>query len=108
MSIIYMFCWSVAMVFMVGIWRLRSWSQVMVMLASSLLLVTFVHWLGGQLAQSAGLDVVTFSPLLYPELYLRQGVVGWAVLLVLPCGWLAPALGLNLAEKLDPHGRVLA
>ena len=102
MSIIYMFCWSIVMVFMVGIWRLRSWSQVVLMLASSLLVVSFVHTVGSQLAQSAGLDMAVFSPLLYPEMYLRQGVIGWVILLVFPCGWLAPALGLNLAEKLDP------
>jgi hypothetical protein len=108
MSLVYMLSWSVAMLFMVGIWRLRSWSQVLVMLASSWLVVAFVHTLGGQLAQSAGLDVTTFSPLLYPELYLGQGLIGWAVLLVFPCGWLAPALGLNLAQKMSDNNRVTA
>jgi hypothetical protein len=37
--------------------------------------------------------------LMDPGAFVMSGPYGWLALLVMPCGWLGPILGLNLVER---------
>jgi hypothetical protein len=36
-----------------------------------------------------------------PFAFLRGGLFGWLALVVMPCGWLGPIIGLNLIQRRD-------
>ncbi|MEM9774013.1 MAG: hypothetical protein AAF902_05500 [Chloroflexota bacterium] len=95
----YMIFWSVVMMMLVGLVRLRSLHQfaIMGLLSAGVLLISWM--LANQLASGTGLDITLFNPLIYPELYIAAGPAGWMILMVMPCGWLAPILGANAAER---------
>ncbi|MFK7805235.1 MAG: hypothetical protein AB8G95_26625 [Anaerolineae bacterium] len=95
----YMIFWSVVMMILVGFVRLRSLHQFAIMgaLSAGIILISWV--LAMQLASGTGLDLILFSPLSHPDLYIAQGPAGWMILMVLPCGWLAPIIGANAAER---------
>jgi len=97
MPIFYMAFWSFAIIFAVGVWRLRSWRHVAGMVAVTLLVLMFTQALFIQLSISAGLD--PSMALVNPGAFIVSGPYGWLALLVMPCGWLGPVLGLNLVER---------
>lgn len=97
MPIYYMAFWSFAFIFAVGIWRLRSWRQLLGMVIVTLMVLLLSQALFVQLSISAGLD--PSLALMNPGAFVLSGPVGWLALLVMPCGWLGPILGLNLVER---------
>ena len=96
----YMISWSIIMMILLGLFRLRSWYQVGVMGFLSWAILTFSWLLANRLADGTGLDLSLFNPLAQPDLYVSQGPAGWLILLVVPIGWLAPLVGANVAERL--------
>ena len=97
MPIFYMAFWSFAIIFAVGIWRLRSWRHVIGMVLVTLVVLMLSQALFIQLSISAGLD--PSMALIDPGAFILSGPYGWLALLVMPCGWLGPMLGLNLVER---------
>jgi hypothetical protein len=80
--------WSITMIIAFGFGRLRNVGQILVLtLATAVVLVL-----------SAGLD--PSSVLSASSDFLRSGLLGWLALLVMPCGWLGPMVGLNLVHRL--------
>ncbi len=95
----YMLMWSAVMTATLGFVRLQHWRQFVGMAAVSLLIVFTAYALAAQTASSIGLDLDFFNPIAYPNLYWAQGPLGWMVLMIVPCGWLAPVIGLNTAQR---------
>lgn len=102
MPIYYMAFWSFAFIFAVGVWRLRNWRQLIGMVVVTLLVLLLSQALFVQLSISAGLD--PSLALMNPGVFVMNGPVGWLALLVMPCGWLGPILGLNLVERWSSEG----
>lgn len=99
MSLNYMIFWSMLMMLFIGLMRLRSFYQFGIMGFLSATMILLCWLLANQLADGTGLDIVIFNPLANPEIYMSQGPVGWMILMIVPCGWLAPLLGANVAER---------
>ncbi|MBP6471756.1 MAG: hypothetical protein KBE23_15485 [Chloroflexi bacterium] len=97
MPIFYMTFWSIVVILAVGVWRLRSWLSVFTVSLITVVILMLSQALFVQLALSAGLDPSLV--LIDPSAFLRSGPLGWLALLVMPCGWLGPVLGLNLVER---------
>ena len=99
MSTVYMLTWSVLMVSAVGIWRLRNWRQTVGVALVTGLVLMVSQTLVAQLAATIGLtpDLI-FSA---PEQFFLSGPIGWLALIVMPCGWLGPIIGLNLFRNQD-------
>lgn len=97
MPIFYMAFWSLVFIMAVGIWRLRSWRHVAGMGLVTMLVLIMSQSLFVQLSISAGLD--PSLALVNPGAFITSGPYGWLALLVMPCGWLGPVLGLNLVER---------
>lgn len=97
MPVFYMAFWSFAVIFAVGVWRLRSLRHVVGMILVTLFVLMFSQALFIQLSISAGLD--PSMALVNPGAFVMRGPYGWLALLVMPCGWLGPVLGLNLMER---------
>lgn len=95
----YMIFWSTIMMVTLGATRLRHIRQFATMSAVTGLIVFIAYTLANHMAQTAGLDMMFFNPLAYPRLYLESGPLGWMVLMIVPCGWLAPVIGLNAATR---------
>lgn len=96
----YMIFWSLVMMILLGLFRLQSWYQFGVMGFLSWVTLTLSWLLANQLADGTGLDLNLFNPIAQPDLYISQGPAGWLILLVVPFGWLAPLVGVNVAERL--------
>lgn len=97
MSITYMFIWSTLIIFAVGLGRIRNIRQTFGVTAVTLLILILSQTLTMQLAASVGLEPsLIFTA---PEAFLRSGPVGWLALLVMPCGWLGPIVGMNLISR---------
>lgn len=97
MPIFYMTFWSIIVILAVGVWRLRSWLAVTAVCVITFFVLMFTQSLFVQLAISAGLDPSLV--LIDPGAFMRGGPLGWLALLVMPCGWLGPVLGLNLVTR---------
>ncbi|MCA9971911.1 MAG: hypothetical protein KC425_16925 [Anaerolineales bacterium] len=97
MPIFHMTFWSITLIFALGIWRLRSLHKVLGVTLVTAVVLLISQTLFVQLAISAGLD--PSDALTNPLLFLASGPVGWLALLVMPCGWLGPILGLNLVQN---------
>ena len=97
MPIFYMAFWSMLIILAVGVWRLRSWRHLAGMGLVTILVLILSQSLFIQLSISAGLD--PSMALVSPGTYLMSGPYGWLALMVMPCGWLGPVLGLNLVER---------
>lgn len=97
MPITYMIIWSIFITFAVGIGRLRDVRQTVGVTAVTLLILVVSQTLTFQLAASIGLspDLIITSP----ETFVMSGPIGWLALLVMPCGWLGPIIGLNLIAR---------
>jgi hypothetical protein len=96
----YMAFWSTILVLVAGLWRFRHLGQVVVATVTTVVALCLSYALFSQLTFAAGLP---HDPALFnPSDYLARGLFGWMALLVMPCGWLAPVLGLRLAQRLAP------
>ena len=100
----YMISWTTLMMFFMGLIKLRSLIQCCVMgvLSTSILVLTWI--LVNELLPE-GMDIASVNPLAQPDAYINAGMSGWLILIILPCGWLAPFLGANAAEKWGQSGR---
>ncbi|MFQ5399687.1 MAG: hypothetical protein ACE5E7_08830 [Anaerolineae bacterium] len=106
MQTFYMAFWSITMIIAIGVWRLRSWGQMLVVTLVTALVLILSQSLFIQLSVSAGID--PGSVLSSSEAFLRGGPVGWLALLVMPCGWLGPIIGFNLTRRLSSVREELA
>ena len=97
MSVTYMLTWTFLVIFAVGFGRLRDIRQMAGIVAITLLILVMSQTLAAELATTIRLD----PSLIYtnPELFLGNGPVGWLALLVTPCGWLGPTIGLRLMSR---------
>ncbi len=129
MSLLYMVFWSVVMVVALSVLRVRSWRQrfllclvtAVVLLVSQSLFLQMSYTLGVDanlalvapqqyllrgpmgwmefLQMSYTLGVDANLALVAPQQYLLRGPMGWMALMVMPCGWLGPFVGLHLTER---------
>ena len=96
MPTLYMIFWSMMMILALSVWRLRHWRKTMVVTLFTALVLLMSNTLFVQLSLSAGLDPnIALSA---PSEFIRAGLFGWLALLVMPCGWLGPVLGVHLVE----------
>jgi hypothetical protein len=99
MPTFYMISWSFFMITAMGVWRLRSWGKMVTVGLVTAVILLISQSLFFQLALAAG--VHPQMALSQPADFLNQGLVGWLALLVMPCGWLGPVIGLNLVERYE-------
>ena len=94
---IYMALWSIAIIFLLGLTRVRNLAQIIVVTLVSALVLVVSQALFIELSATIG----AYPGLIFsdPGYYLSQGMVGWLALLVMPCGWLGPMIGLHLAQR---------
>ena len=97
MPTLYMTFWCAVLIMAMGLWRLRSWGQVMIVTVITAFVLLLSQSLFIQLAVAAG--VAPSDALLAPERFLLAGPSGWLALLVMPCGWLGPVIGLSLVAR---------
>ncbi len=97
MPTLYMFYWSVIIIAAVGMWRLRNMGDVVLVTAVTAIILFASHTLFIQLTIAANLD--PSMVLLNPFIFLRGGVYGWLALIVMPCGWMGPIVGMNLVNR---------
>jgi len=97
MPIFYMTFWSLVMIIALSIGRLQSWSQRLSVALVTLFVLLLSQSLFVQLAVAAGLD--PSSALVAPERYLMAGPLGWLAILVMPCGWLGPFVGVSFIQR---------
>lgn len=97
MPTLYMIFWSSIMIIALSVWRLRNWGQIFVVVLVTAFTLILSQSLFIQLSISAGLDPsdVLFSA----GNFLMAGPYGWLALLVMPCGWLGPFIGMGLAAR---------
>ena len=97
MSLLYMVFWSVVMVLALSVVRVRSWRQrfLLCLVTAVVLLVSQSLFL--QMSYTLGVDANL--ALVAPQQYLLRGPMGWLALIVMPCGWLGPFVGLHLTER---------
>ena len=96
MSVIYMISWSIVMTCAVGVGRIQDFRQTATVATVAALVLLMTQALAGQLAATVGLE----SSMIFvaPELFLQAGPAGWLALLVMPCGWLGPIIGMNFVR----------
>ena len=97
MSTMYMMFWSIVIITAVGLWRLRDIKRIVVALFVTGVVLLFSQFLFVQLSINAGLD--PGLALVNPWGFLAVGPLGWMALMVMPCGWLGPVIGLNLVQR---------
>lgn len=97
MPTLYMSIWSVFMIVVLGLGRLRHWGQMLVLALVTATVVILSQSLFVQLSISAGLDPSHI--LVASGDFLRGGVLGWLALVIMPCGWLGPMIGWNLVKR---------
>ena len=100
MLLIYMAFWSIFIILFMGLTRIRNLAQIIIASLITVLVLLLSQVMFTEFSVAAGL---------YPELalsnpnyFLMQGMMGWLALLVLPCGWLGPIIGLHLAQRWQP------
>ena len=93
----YMLFWSIIMILAVGTWRLRQWSDIVFISLVTLLVLFISRTLFIQLTIAANLD--PSMVLQNPFIFLRGGPYGWLALIIMPCGWLGPIIGMNLVQR---------
>ena len=97
MPILYMLVWSLVMIIGLSIWRLQDWGERATVTLITFLVLLVTQSLFIQLTAAAGVNAS--DALLAPQRYVASGPVGWMALLVMPCGWLGPFIGMNLVER---------
>ncbi len=97
MPILYMLVWSLVIIIGLSIWRLQDWGERATVTLITFLVLLVTQSLFFQLTAAAGVNAT--DALLAPQTYVASGPVGWMALLVMPCGWLGPFIGMNLVER---------
>ncbi len=97
MLTLYMVLWSIVIVGAIALWRVRHPGQLLLISLVSALVLLLSQSLFWQLSQAAGIS--PSSTMIEPAIYLSHGPLAWLALLVMPCGWLGPILGLSLVKK---------
>jgi len=97
MPIQYMLFWSIVMILAIGMWRLHQWGDILFVALTTAVVLFISHTLFVNLSLAANLD--PGLALQNPFAFLNGGLYGWLALLVMPCGWLGPIIGLNLVER---------
>jgi hypothetical protein len=98
---IYMAFWSIVIILFLGLTRIRNLAQFVIVVLISALVLIASQALFIELSLAAGATPnMVFSDPLY---YFNQGMVGWLALLIMPCGWFGPIIGLYLAQRWQPN-----
>ncbi len=93
----YMVFWSIVMILFLSLTRIRNMAQIIVVTLITALVLIVSQALFAELSAAAG--AYPGLVLSNPGYYINQGMVGWLALLVMPCGWFGPIIGLNLAQR---------
>lgn len=97
MPFFYMTFWSLIIIIGLSLWRLQSWRERTAVIIITLLVLMVTQSVFVQLTIAAGVDAS--DALLAPQRYLQSGPIGWMALLVMPCGWLGPFIGLSIVSR---------
>lgn len=97
MPFFYMTFWSMVMIIGLSLWRLHRWGDRLAVTLITLIVLLVTQTLFLQFTLAAGLDAS--DALLAPQRFLGGGPAGWLALLVMPCGWLGPFLGMNMVSR---------
>ena len=100
MTFSYMMIWSAIMVVGFSFFRVRQLRHTVLMTVVTFLILAMTHALFVQLSLGAGINPAINGQISLTE-YIYAGLIGWLALLVMPCGWLGPVVGLHLAERLQ-------
>jgi hypothetical protein len=93
--------WSFIIILFLGLTRIRNLAQIIIASLIAALVLLISQLLFVEFSAAAGLySSLAFSN---PDYFLSQGLMGWLALLVLPCGWLGPIIGLHLAQRWQPR-----
>jgi hypothetical protein len=101
MMAVYMVFWAMVMLGLLGIGRLRNGQQWVVAVVGTALILMVSQTLFAQLSIFVG--VAPLHGFVNPVSYLDKGLLGWMALLIMPCGWLAPILSLNMVRRWQQH-----
>ncbi len=105
MPTIYMMIWSTVMILLLSIGRVRSVRRVLALVLVTAVTLFLADAIFLQLSLIAGLNPRTIADI--PNTYLAQGPIAWLALLIMPCGWLGPIIGLNILRRKDNGGQFL-
>lgn len=97
MPFFYMTFWSLTMIIGLSLWRLTTWGERITVTIVTLITLLVTQTLFVQFAVAAGVDASEI--LMAPQRYLQSGPIGWLALLIMPCGWLGPFIGMNIVER---------
>lgn len=97
MLTVYMAIWSIFLIVLFGVTRIRNGAQLLFVSGFTALVLFVSQALFEQLSLVAGLHPSV--AMMDPGLYLGQGPVAWIALLVMPFGWLGPVLGLQIVQR---------
>lgn len=98
---IYMAFWSIIIILFLGLTRIRNLTQIIIASLITALVLLISQTLFAEFSAAAGL--YPGLALSNPDHFLAGGLMGWLALLVLPCGWLGPIIGLHLAQRWQPN-----
>ncbi|MEM9808159.1 MAG: hypothetical protein AAF959_23070, partial [Cyanobacteria bacterium P01_D01_bin.56] len=102
----YMHFWSLLIMVVLGLIRLRSLLQFCIMGIVSIGLLFMTWTLSLQLSEVLNISITAFSPITHPTLYFSD-VAGWLILVIFPVGWLAPLIGVLVAQRWGPQREVV-
>lgn len=97
MTMLYMVFWSVVMVLALSVIRVRAWQQRFLLLVVTAVVLFISQALFMQMAFTLGVDPNT--ALSSPDQFMLKGPMGWLALMVMPCGWLGPIIGVHITER---------
>ena len=97
MTMLYMVFWSVVMILALSVVRVREWRQRFLLLMVTAVVLFVSQALFLQMAYTLGVN--PSSALSAPEQFLLKGPMGWLALMVMPCGWLGPMIGVHITER---------
>lgn len=97
MPFFYMTFWSLVMIIGLSLWRLHRWGDRLAVMVITLIVLLVTQTLFLQFTLAAGLEAS--DALLAPQRYLQSGLAGWLALLIMPCGWLGPFVGMNMVSR---------
>ena len=98
MTMLYMVFWSAVMVLALSVVRVREWRQRFLLLVVTAVVLFISQALFLQMAlypwcrSQYCLDSA-------PDQFLLKGPMGWLALMVMPCGWLGPIIGVHITER---------
>ena len=97
MPTLYMTFWCAVLIIAMSLWRLHNLRQIVAVTLITAFVLLLSQSLFIQLAVSAGLE--PGDAFLAPARFLQAGPSAWLALLIMPCGWLGPIIGLSLIER---------